>query len=461
MSVSQKLNTFTYSSRVPEPPQTVLDYHSCSGALARLTPPWEHVRVLTTSPLEAGAHIQLQVKIGPFSLGWDALIKEASPPHSFTDFALKSPFKYWLHKHCFENEAKGTRILDTIDYLLPGGPIVNFLARAIVCQKLQRMFSYRHAVMREDLARKVMNPSHIKPQTILITGASGMVGQALLPLLTLQGHKVLTLSHTPGKGNFYWNPSSKALLLPKVLEGVGVIIHLGGASIAKRWSASYKKQIYDSRIESTRTLISLIEKQKERPHTFICASSTAISPHLNNLEEPPTTDTPTSGNFLAEVTKDWELATTPLKAMGIRTVNLRMGIVLSPAGGLLSKLQLPFTLGLGGPVGSGKQTMSWITIDDVVDIISNAINNPNYEGPIHAVSPHPCPNQAFVQTLARVLKRPALVPKPAFLVKAILGELGENLALSSTRVYPKKLETLGYSFRFAHLEEALRHVLGR
>ena len=296
---------------------------------------------------------------------------------------------------------------------------------------------------------------------VLVTGSHGLIGSALIPFLTTDGHVVLRLVRNPNPATHEipWNPQT-GVIENEQLEGLDAVVHLAGENIAsRRWNATQKKRIRESRVHGTRMLCEAIAKLTNPPKVLVCASAVGYfgdrgDEELDEQSEPGT-------GFLADVCRDWEQAADPAREKEIRVVNLRFGVILSSAGGALVKMLLPFKLGFGGVVGSGKQYWSWIALDDVLGAIRHVISNADLNGPVNCVSPHPATNREFTKTLGRVLKRPTLFPLPAFVARLVLGEMANELLLASTRVVPKQLQASGYQFRFENLESALRDTLGK
>ncbi len=243
-----------------------------------------------------------------------------------------------------------------------------------------------------------------------------------------------------------------------VLQGLDAAVHLAGESIAQRWTPERKARILKSRARGTRLLSESFARLTQLPCVLLCAS--AIGYYGDRGEEVLTEESPSGVGFLAEVCREWEAACEPAVRKGIRVVNLRIGVVLSAAGGVLPRMLLPFRMGLGGRVGHGRQYMSWIALDDLVGVIVHALTCDTLAGPVNAVAPHPVTNVEFTRTLGRVLRRPTVLPIPAFAARLALGEMADGLLLASTRVQPARLAASGYAFRYPELEGALRHVLG-
>ncbi len=300
---------------------------------------------------------------------------------------------------------------------------------------------------------------------ILVTGSTGLVGSALVPFLTTSGHGVTRLTRSKnfsggkiGESVAYWNPNAKNMD-SAALEGHEAVVHLAGENIAGIWTQEKKARIRKSRVEGTRLLSRSLAELGKPPRVLVCAS--AIGYYGNRGDEILTEESESGEGFLAEVCREWEEACEPALEKGIRVVNLRTGLVLSPEGGALKTMLTPFRLGVGGTIGSGNQYISWISIDDMVGVIHHAINQENLEGPVNAVAPNPVTNREFTKTLARVLGRPSFFSVPEFALRILTGEMAEEMLLASTRALPRKLLDTGYKFRYPGLEGALRHLLGR
>ena len=280
---------------------------------------------------------------------------------------------------------------------------------------------------------------------ILVTGSGGLVGSALVPLLTASDHSLTRLSHSQ-----QW---------PE-LTGHDAVVHLAGENIAAgRWTPEKKARIRDSRVQVMQRLCGTLARLASPPRVIVCAS--AIGYYGHRGDEVLREESASGADFLAEVCRDWEAATKPAADAGIRVVNLRFGVILSATGGALAKMLTPFKLCLGGVIGNGRQWMSWIGLDDATGVIIQALTNETLRGPVNVVAPQPVTNCVFAKTLGRVLRRPAMFPVPAFVLRLALGEMADALLLSSQRVEPAKLVASGYKFRFPELEGALRHLLGK
>ena len=288
---------------------------------------------------------------------------------------------------------------------------------------------------------------------ILISGASGLIGSELVSVLESRGEDRFRLVRRAPRNEheIQWEPSLP--VSPDLVSGFDTVIHLSGESVAGRWSAAKKQRIRDSRVISTENLAKALAQAEKPPQVFICAS--AIGYYGNRGDEVLTEESASGESFLAAVSREWETATQPAANAGIRVVNLRIGIVLSREGGALKQMLLPFRLGLGGKIGSGRQWWSWVHIDDLVAAVLHILQHADLHGPVNMVSPNPVTNADFTKTLATVLRRPALFAVPALAAKLAFGEFAEEGLLSSARVIPSKLHPHQFHFRFPELGAAL------
>ncbi|HME34034.1 MAG TPA: TIGR01777 family oxidoreductase [Candidatus Sulfotelmatobacter sp.] len=292
---------------------------------------------------------------------------------------------------------------------------------------------------------------------ILVSGVSGPIGAALLPTLKTGGYEVTRfVRRTPaGEGQIFWDPAKP--VAPEAVSGFDAVIHLAGESIVGRWTAEKKLKIRDSRVTGTSNLAQALAHAKDKPQVFICSS--AIGYYGDRGDDILNEESAPGKGFLPEVCREWEAAAQPAADAGIRTVRIRTGVVLSPTGGALGKMLTPFKMGVGGRIGSGRQWMSWIDVQDMVGTIHHILKSDLLQGPVNLVAPKPVTNAEFTQTLASVLARPAIFPVPAFVVKLAFGEMGETVLLGSQRVEPAQLVATGYPFRFSELRASLEGLL--
>lgn len=292
---------------------------------------------------------------------------------------------------------------------------------------------------------------------VLVTGASGLIGSALVAALTTAGHQVgeLVRRAPQGPSETQWDPMA---IDSAVFERADAVVHLAGESIAAgRWTADRKSRIVNSRVQGTQSVAVSLARASQRPRVLVAASATGYYGSRGN--EVLTESSAPGAGFLAETCRQWEAATQPASAAGVRVVLLRTGLVLSARGGALGKMLTPFRLGVGGRVGTGRQWWSWVALDDEVALIRHALENEQLHGPVNAVAPNPVTNAEFTRVLARVLRRPAIFPVPAFAVRLMFGEMGEELLLGSQRVEPAAALGGGFQFAYPELRGALEHIL--
>ena len=295
---------------------------------------------------------------------------------------------------------------------------------------------------------------------VLVSGAGGLIGSALVPALEDDGHRVvrLTRSESGSENVVNWEPSGGRIDYSS-LGGVNAAVHLAGENIIGRWTPEKKRKILDSRTQGTRLLASALAGMDEKPSVMVCASATGY--YGDRGDEVLREDSDIGYGFLSQVVREWERAAEPARAAGIRVVNLRFGIVLSPEGGALGTTLPIFKLGGGGRIGSGGQWWSWVALDDIVGAILHALNTDSLEGPANVTAPNPLTNARYTKILGRVLNRPTFVPVPAPAARIALGQVADALLLASARIEPAKLEETGYRFQYPELEGALRHLLNK
>jgi len=454
------MGSFRKESLVDAPPALVGAWHARKGAFERLVPPWDTItRDGHDEGIANGSVAHLRMHAGPLSIRWDALHEEVDLPRRFVDVQTRGPFRAWRHEHAFTAQENATVLSDRVSYVLPLRPLSSF-AEPFVSHMLERMFHYRHRVTAHDV--RAHQEFGAEPMKVAITGASGLVGSALVPFLTTGGHEVVRLVREMRGADanaVLWNPKSTDIDA-HALAGVDAFVHLAGEPIAEgRFTTAKKRRIVESRVDATRNLATAIATLEKKPRVIVSAS--AIGYYGDRGDEILDENAKRGAGFLADVCVDWEQAWRPAMDAGIRVVLLRTGIVLSPKGGALAKLLPLFRLGMGGPVGSGQQWMSTIAIDDMLDIFLRALVDERLSGPVNAVSHEPLTNREFSKTLGRVLSRPAFARVPAAALRLAFGEMADETILASQRVTPQHLIDAGHRFRFATVEEALRHMLGR
>jgi uncharacterized protein (TIGR01777 family) len=454
------MESFTFESVFQVPAERLFEWHSQPGAFGRMAPPWE--KITLSAPVESLAKnqiVEFKMRKGPLSLTWRAALENIKVGRSFTDVQVKGPFRHWKHLHEFRpRETGSSSLIDHIDYQLPGGWLGKLLAGRSIRRDLERTFEYRHRVLREDL--NLHQAFSDRPRLrVAITGASGLIGTVLGNLLTTGGHEVVRVTRSPRlDGDVAWDPARGAID-GAALAGVDAVVHLAGENVAgRRWTGDQMRRICSSRIQGTRLLVNTLKAMPEPPRTLVSAS--AIGLYGDRGMERLSEESDRGETFLAGVCSEWE--SEALAAAGIaRTSLARFGVVLSPRAGALSKMLPAFRLGAGGRLGSGRQMMSWISIDDAAAALMHLLLDESLEGPFNLTAPRPVSNLEFTRTLARVLKRPAVAPVPAFAARAAFGKMADEVLLGGALVLPERLESAGFSFRHPTLEPALRHLLGR
>ena len=434
-----------YSTLVDSPQAEVFAWHARPGALARLSPPWQPVRVV----VEASSLDGREAVIGlPGGLRWVAKHSDYEPPHHFVDELTSLPLR-WRHTHEFFAVSESTTaVTDVVETPIPA-------------HFLRPMFSYRHDQLAEDLsAHRGARQAGTGRLTVAITGSHGLIGNALTAFLTTGGHRVIRLVRGSPRHSDerQWLPEQPD---PDLLVGTDALVHLAGASIAGRFNTAHKRAVRNSRVGPTRALAELAARTNGGPRALVVASAIGFY-GPDRGDEVLTEGSPKGTGFLADVVADWEAATTPAEDGGLRVVKVRTGIVQSPQGGVLRLLRPLFAAGLGGRLGSGEQWVSWIGLDDMVEIYHRALYDSALAGPVNAVAPNPVTNADYTTTLAKVLRRPAALPVPGVGPRLLLGSDGaEQLALASQRADPARLRDAGHHFRHPDLHQALNHLLGR
>jgi uncharacterized protein (TIGR01777 family) len=440
---------FENDCTVPFDRQTVVDWYLRSGAFLRLAPSFDSIQAPGLAPgVSDGLIASFDLGVGPLQFEWRS-IHQVESNGDFTDEMLKGPFAKWKHHHQFIAEGTSTRLHDELDWEGPFTSILSPFFKGEVNGSLRRNFNYRLRRLKHDLSRhaRFQDQPRLK---IGITGATGVIGTALSAFLSTGGHEVYHFVRRTSKHDreIHWNPKTGEIDAAKmqVLDGV---VHLAGENVAgKRWSTEFKKEVLESRTLGTELIAKTMASfQDGRSRKLISASAIGIY----------------SGGFLGEVCEAWEKAVAPaLNQPNLKVTIARIGVVLTSNGGALKELTLPTLLGAGGKIASGTQPISWISQDDVVASIAELILNPNANAPVYdLVSPQSIQQQDLSGTLAHVLKRPHLFTIPAWVIKAVFGQMGEEVLLGGQSVKPEGLDALGFRFEFSSLEDVLRFELGR
>ena len=414
---------FTYRFELDHPAEVVTAWLERPGSMQRLAPAWSPV--LFRGPGKTG-----------------------------------SPFRLSSRARRLEPLADDRSVVtETVEWEAPFESL-DGLSEDLASRSLERLLSFGARRLAGDL-RLHRRYGAGTGRTVAITGSSGMIGSALRFLLEAGGYRVVRVSRSPARGpdEIQWDPHGGQLDRAR-LEGVDAVVHLAGESIAGvRWTRAKREGILRSRQEGTLLLCRVLAELEKPPEVLV--SGSAVGYYGDRGEERLTEESGSGEGFLAGVCRAWEAATHVARAVGIRTVLMRTGVVLSPAGGMLGTVLLPFGLGLGGRVGSGRQYLSWIDLDDVTGLVVHAIREAVVRGPMNVTAPLAVTNTAFTDVLGRVLRRPTLLPAPALAVRALLGDMGEELLLWGQRVTPQRALETGYTFQFTDLEDSLAHQLGR
>ncbi len=451
--------SFIKSSTFPVDVQTCFNWHERSGALERCIPPWELVTVVKrTGSIKPGGKVELTIRPNGIPLKWVSHHTEYEKNVYFRDLQFKGPFKSFIHTHKFYQEKQDgySTLVDDISYDLPCGKIGS-LFKGQIHKQLEQSFRYRHHMLLNDLTQHGSVSG--KSLTILMSGASGLVGKNLVPFFTTGGHKVIRLVRrkATGANELYWNPDRGELDLAD-LDHVDAVINLSGENIGEgRWTARKKEKIISSRIKTTRLLVEKMREMAHPPKVFL--SSSAIGYYGERGINEMTENSARGDDFISEVCDTWEKEA--LKASHfMRVVCLRIGVVLTPKGGALGKLLTPAKFGLGGPLGHGEQIMSWISMSDLIYSFHHCLFHDELEGAINLTAPHPVSNRNLAKTLGKKLKRPAILPVPAPIIKLAFGQMGREIPLASTLALPEKLLETGFTFTHPTLNTALNYLIG-
>lgn len=448
-------------SAMPVPADELYAWHARPGAFERLAPPWQRLRVVErTGTIADGDRLVFEAPLGPARVRWEAVHRDHVPGRQFVDVQVKGPFARWRHRHAFEPEGDGASTLhDTVEYELPGPAPASRAGAGVAQRRIARLFAFRHERTRDDLERHAAWADRPRMK-VAIAGASGFVGAHLAAFLTTGGHEVvrLTRRRDAGPGWVHWDPAA-GVVDEAALEGVDAIVNLAGTSLAGLWTAARRREILDSRRQTT-SLVARAAASLPRPPRVVVSAS-AVGFYGSRGAEELTEDSAAGAGFLPEVCRVWEDALQPARDAGLRTVSLRFGLVWGGSGGMLPLMSLPFRAALGARLGDGEQWMSWVAIDDLLGAALLALYDEGVSGPVNVTAPEAVTNREFTATLARVLRRPAPFAAPQALLEKGLGDMGRELLVTSQRVRPARLAAAGFHWLFPDLEAALRFELGR
>ena len=464
---------FNKFTELPFDQLSVFDYHARLGAIDRLIPPWERVKILKRNQsLDVGSEVLLQQTLGFLKMEWLASHTEYTPPVSFQDIQVRGPFRRWTHDHLIEFvSSRSCRLTDSVQYELPFG-LLGRLGSPWIEKKISSMFDYRHRTTLEDL-RFIAHVGDLTANKekvrIGVSGSSGMIGRRICALASVSGVEVVRIVR-PGTQNAdasipchsVTTFSNESFSDPNVVEQLDAVIHLGGHGIADhRWSDSIKKKILSSRVESTSSLIKGLKKLKTPPQKFVCASGIgAYGEQGETFCSDHDADQQKNGgdSFLEQVSRQWEASARAYSDCGGVCIG-RLAMAIHPIQGALSKMIPLFRLGLGGKLGSGRQYWSWIHVDDAAGAFLHLALNPKSTGIYNLTSPEPITNIEFTDLLSRKLKRWAIMPAPEFGLRIMLGQMAKELLLASIRATADRLEMESFPFRARTLTEALDQLL--
>ena len=455
--------TFRRSTTLPHPPEIVFEWHERPGAFARLTPPWVDVRVLESSGgIRDGARVVLRVRKGPLDVRWELKHEGFEEGRQFRDVQVSGPLERWVHTHRFTpGEGGGTLVEDEVDWEPPLGAAGELFATSAVERALHRLFEFRHRRLEHDLGLHARFASQPR-LTVAISGSSGLVGSALMSFLTSGGHRVVRMVRRREQvqdGAVYWNWEEDEIDVEALVHADAVVNLAGRSLFALRWTPQLKRLMWDSRVKGTELLARTMAGLHRGPGILVNAS--AVGYYGGRGDEILTEKSPAGKGFLADLCAAWEEATDRADRSGIRVACIRSGLVLSAGGGALEAMVLPFKMGLGGRLGSGRQYFPWIDLDDEIGVIHHALMSDGLRGPLNSTAPHPVPQATFAAALGRVLGRPTVLPVPRLAIRSIFGEMGKELFLQGQRAKPERTIETGYRFLEEGLEESLRFQLGK
>lgn len=456
---------FQFRSLINRSPEEVFAWHLRDRMLERCIPPYEDesVSILCCEgrPNRIGSKFAIRGKVlGFFSITLNFEYVDYSLNESFSVSAKHRLLEELKYKTVVTPQSAHTsEIVDYFSFSHNFPSLFNPLINRTFYKRVYRILTYKHEMIDHDIGMFRKYPFE-KPLKVLISGSHGLIGKNLAYFLEFAGHDVWNLSRNGStkEKTVVWNPATGECDANH-FEGFDVVVHLAGENIGKgRWTKRKKERVLKSRLEGTVSLVQILKGLEKPPKAFISASAIGFYGNRGN-EVVDETSGPGKGLFISEVCEEWEKASKELKEKGVRVVHTRFGVVLSSAGGALKKMLTPFKWGLGGKLGSGHQYVSWVAIDDVIGSIYHVMLTPSVQGAVNVVAPNPVQNDTLTKKLSKRLNRWMGPPLPGFVIRLILGQKGEELLLTSTRVEPQRLTESGYHFHYPKLSSALEHVV--
>jgi uncharacterized protein (TIGR01777 family) len=456
----EHLESFSKTLTLPISAKALFDWHKRKGAFERLTPPWDPVEIIRKDEgIDDGKEVELRVSIAGIPQTLKVTHQNYQEGVQFEDRQLTGPFAHWVHTHKVQAITDQSSLLtDEIKYRLPLGALGKIFGKGIAESRLKHLFDYRHQIMQHDIKwLKWAQDQKISPKKVIISGASGLVGKNLSAFLSTQGHEVwhFTRSAKEAQSPFrlLWQEAHDPL---PTLSSFDWVIHLAGENIGQRWNDAIKKKIVESRLSRTKALAQKLAQEQTANQVFFSASAIGYyGLNAENVDE----NAPKGDGFLADLCGDWE-EMAKLAQDQVRSIQGRIGLVMSLQGGALDRLHLPFSLGLGGNIGLGQRWMSWIDLNDLIAGIYFSLINQSVSGPVNLVT-QAVSNEMFTKTLGKVLSRPTIAAIPPFALQTMFGEMANETILASQSVIPKKLKDLGFESSFQTLADSLKLQLGR
>lgn len=446
---------------IPRPLREVFSFFEKPENLSLITPPSLDFQIVSERPItmEKGTRINYRIRVLGLPLRWQSLITAYEPPFRFIDEQTVGPYAYWQHRHEFKQVEGGTLIEDEVKYALPGGPFAPLINRFLVKKDLDRIFNFRRKAV-EGIFNRIPYYGGTSMK-IVIAGGSGFIGKALIRHLQQAGHRVIVLTRKPVAQQppqagpllyEHWDAKTAGPWINQI-DGADAVINLSGEPIAaKRWTTAQKNKIVASRIEAAEAIIDAISRAKKKPSVLVNASAVG---YYGNVPFGNVTENADKGTgFLADTCEQWEKTALRAGSSGVRVVLARIGIVLEKGGGALAKMLPPFYFFAGGSLGSGKQWLPWIHIEDAAKALLYAVENQGISGPMNLTAPEPVTMREFCSSLGKVIGRPSWAPVPAFALKMLLGEMSDML-LEGQKAVPEKLLKSGFRFQYPEIQKAI------